>query len=155
MSAVNGFTATIRAAAALALLGLVPAFAGDLQTGVWQGRYVCPQGETLLRLTILPGNRSDTLRRAMFYFTPRPEADDRSSGCFSMREMVMPPDIVYFRQDAWIRQPPGYVMVDLSGHMDAEGGFSGRVVWPGCDDFSLNKVLDRADEANACEPLSQ
>jgi hypothetical protein len=155
MSAVSGFIATIKTIALSCVLGLSPVAAGERPTGVWQGHYMCPQGETLLRLTILAGNKPDSPRRALFYFTPRPDADDRSSGCFSMQESLLLPEIIYFRQDSWIRQPPDYVMVDLSGRMDAEGGYSGRVVWPGCDGFSLRKVLDEPNEATACEPLSQ
>jgi hypothetical protein len=136
-------------AAGLALAG--PARADG---GVWQGSYDCMQGETLLRLTIAP--EADGERRAHFYFFPRRQATDRSSGCFSMTGRPIPgrEGWFLFAQKQWIEQPPGYVMIDMLGRIEADGAFEGRVIGPGCSRFRLRKVLASADFAGACAPLS-
>jgi hypothetical protein len=123
--------------------------------GVWQGSYHCSQGETLLRLTIAAEKAGERL--AHFYFYPRSEAVDRSSGCFSMsgRAIQGPPGWFLFSQKAWIRQPENYVMVDMIGRIDADGGFEGRVVGPGCSRFTLRRVLDQADFSESCAPFTQ
>ncbi len=133
----------------------IPASADDRPYGVWQGTYLCNQGETLLRLTVLPtpGVAGELL--AYFYFTPRPDADDRSAGCFTMHGRIDSAGAYSLTQAGWIRRPFGYVMVDLEGRIDADGRYTGIVSGPGCGSFDLRRVLDRPDESTACEPLSQ
>jgi hypothetical protein len=137
--------------AALAAMLALPASADD--SGVWQGSYHCSQGETLLRLTIGPDK--DGERPAHFYFYPRREAVDRSSGCFSMggRSINSQPGWFLFSQKQWIKRPENYVMVDMIGKIDTDGGFEGRVVGPGCSRFKLQRVLDRPDFSDSCTPF--
>lgn len=123
--------------------------------GVWQGLYHCAQGETLLRLTIAPERAGERL--AHFYFYPRRDAADRSSGCFSMtgRSINGRPGWFLFAQRAWLRRPPNYVMVDMIGRIDGDGSFEGRVVGPGCSRFILQRVLTRPDFDESCQPYTQ
>ena len=125
------------------------------KAGIWQGSYHCAQGETLLRLTIAAASAGERL--AHFYFYPRREATDRSSGCFSMsgRAISGRPGWFLFSQKAWIRQPENYVMVDMIGRIDADGGFEGLVVGPGCSRFTLRRVLDQAEFSESCAPFTQ
>jgi hypothetical protein len=143
-------------ATTLALALAAPAAADDAgKGGIWQGSYDCSQGETLLRVTVAP--EKDGERLAHFYFYPRRDATDRSSGCFSMTGRPIPGQQGWylFTQKQWITRPPRYVMVDMIGRIDGDGGFEGRVVGPGCSRFRLRKVLDAADFAEACSPMSQ
>jgi hypothetical protein len=126
-------------------------------TGVWQGAYVCGQGETQLRLTIMPQNADTSARNASFYFTPKPGARDRSAGCFTMRQAPDGPEgHAIFRQVKWIKAPPFYIMVDLDGTFDpASLTYWGVVLGPGCGTFKLTRVLSEANAVEACEPFSQ
>ena len=123
--------------------------------GIWQGSYDCTQGETLLRLTIGPERAQQ--REAVFYFYPKQGAPDRSSGCFSMTGRPVPGKEGWFlfSQKKWINQPPFYVMVDLIGRIDPDGGFEGVVHGPGCGRFTLKRMSDKADFPEACIPMTQ
>jgi hypothetical protein len=45
------------------------------------------------------------------------------------------------RQQQWIDQAPGYVMVDLDGTLSADGGIlEGRVMQEGCAAFVLRRA---------------
>ncbi len=133
------------------------AYAADDISGVWQGSYLCGQGVTQLRLTIVPDRGRKGYHRAYFYFTPRPDAQDRSAGCFLMQQQAGLTDgTLVFHQNRWIKHPLFYVMVDMSGFVDATAGrYTGTVTGPACGDFDLQRVLPVADEAEACEPMSQ
>jgi hypothetical protein len=128
---------------------------GSPEAGVWQGRYRCVQGETLLRLTILPENGAAD--HAFFYFYPPPGTNAGQTGCFTMIPRF---DAASRRlslgQGRWIDRPIGYVMVSLDGVLD-EGTrrYSGTVRFEGCGDFSLEAAPLVPDEAEACRPLSQ
>jgi hypothetical protein len=113
-------------ATTLALALAAPAAADDAgKGGVWQGSYDCSQGETLLRVTVAP--EKDGERLAHFYFYPRRDATDRSSGCFSMTGRPIPGQQGWylFTQKQWITRPPRYVMVDMIGRIDGDAaGFA-------------------------------
>jgi hypothetical protein len=47
---------------------------------------------------------------------------------------------IELRGGQWVRQPPGYHVVDLSGHIGADRSISGRVVAQECGQFQLQSV---------------
>jgi hypothetical protein len=123
--------------------------------GVWQGRYACVQGETLLRLTILPEGGSPD--RAYFYFYPPPGTNPGETGCFTLTPGPMDADgRLSLREGRWIDRPFGYAMVSLEGAIDKAGAtFSGVVLFEGCGDFTLTRMPLEPDRAEACRPLIQ
>jgi hypothetical protein len=139
--------------AAFAAMLALPALAQE--GGVWQGTYDCAQGETYLRLTIGPEKNGS--RDAVFYFYPKSVGANSASGCFSMTGRdVYGNGMFLYRQREWIKQPFGYVMVDLQGRVDRQNRvFEGLVAGPGCSRFRLQQVLDVADFQEACSPYTQ
>lgn len=115
---------------------VAPPSANPFRRGdAWRGSYVCSQGPTsmVLRITGVRGNRID----ATFDFDHRPS---RTSGSFRMsgrfepstRRLVLNP-----RQ--WIRQPPGWRTVGMSGRVDPGGRtYGGRITGlGGCTRFRV------------------
>lgn len=107
--------------------------------GTWEGEYTCGQGETGLKLTI-KDPAGDTLP-ATFEFFPLPENPSAKAGSYSMRGSRTG-DRLVFRQEEWIDQPPGYVMVDLevtSPVTDDATSLSGDVLSDNCKGFSVRR----------------
>jgi hypothetical protein len=124
-------------------------------TGVWQGRYVCAQGETYFRLTILP--EGDDADRAFFYFYPPPGTNPGETGCFSLSmSEAAGQNRLTLREKRWIDWPFGYVMVSLDGAISEDGRtYSGTVNGPGCREFTVERMPITPDRAEACRPLTQ
>ena len=41
---------------------------------------------------------------------------------------------------SWIKQPPGFVSVNLDGNVAPDGhGYAGKVIGPGCSTFSIRR----------------
>jgi hypothetical protein len=133
------------------LLAALPALSDP--AGVWEGHYICMQGTTQLRLTIR--QVQDGKQEAFFAFSPMPNAQDRSSGCFLMQaDALASTGAVYLRQKAWTSRPPTYVMVDLDGRIDLERmTFVGRVIGPGCSFFTLKRVEKEPETPESCMNL--
>ncbi|TKG59028.1 hypothetical protein [Prauserella endophytica] len=104
--------------------------------GTWRGSYFCAQGETGLELEVSPAE-GDTVP-AVFSFFPVEGGPPTPSGSFKVNGVEENGQFV-FRQDAWIEQPEGFVMVDLGVASVENGTMTGRVGGPGCDAFSLTK----------------
>ncbi|HEY8526642.1 MAG TPA: hypothetical protein VIL48_16860 [Acidimicrobiales bacterium] len=108
----------------------------DSLTGVWEGTYVCTQGETDLRLTI--DDRGDGGVGAAFEFRT---SDDRA-GRYSM---VGNRDGGTLTLDGheWLEEVPNFHMVglraDLEGREDTET-LSGTVEGEGCTEFTAERV---------------
>jgi hypothetical protein len=139
-------------------IGFVPANtdAEDADiAGIWQGRYVCLQGETLLRLTILPEGAGP--ERAFFYFYPPPGTNPGETGCFTLTPgFEKGSGKLALRMGHWIDQPDGYIMVSLEGEIGPGGKtFSGRILSQGCADFTLTRLPLAPDKSEACRPLTQ
>lgn len=115
--------------------------AGDLGAlaGVWEGEYTCGQGETGLKLTI--EEPEGNALPATFEFFPLPENPNAKAGSYSMRGSRTG-DRLVFRQENWINQPPGYVMVDLevtSPITEDATSLSGDVLSESCKGFSVRR----------------
>ncbi|MFF5991517.1 hypothetical protein [Prauserella flavalba] len=105
--------------------------------GTWRGSYFCSQGETGLELKVSPPE-GDTVP-AVFSFFPVEGGPQTPSGSFKVKGVEENGQFV-FRQDAWIEQPDGFVMVDLGVASVENGTMTGRVGGPGCDAFSVTKA---------------
>jgi hypothetical protein len=107
--------------------------------GTWEGEYTCGQGETGLKLTIKEPE-GDALP-ATFEFFPLPENPSAKAGSYTMRGRLSG-DRMVFRQEKWIEQPPGYVMVDLevtSPITEDATSLSGDVRSDNCKGFSVRR----------------
>ncbi|MEU6646258.1 hypothetical protein ABZ863_27445 [Saccharomonospora sp. NPDC046836] len=104
--------------------------------GTWRGSYTCAQGATGLELEISEPD-GDTVP-AIFRFFPVDGGAPTPSGSFSTRGSEANGQFV-FRQEAWIEQPEGYVMVDLGVASVENSTMTGRVGGPSCGDFSVTK----------------
>lgn len=101
----------------------------------WQGRYVCPQGETELRLEIVRVSGASVAARFVFHHVPSDAAGSYSmEGLYdaASTELVLAPV-------RWIERPPDYLMVGLSGRV-SNGVYSGRVSADYCGDFRVELV---------------
>lgn len=115
-----------------------PASSLDLSVlpGTWRGSYFCSQGETGMQLEI--SEPVDDQVEAVFSFFPAEGGPPTESGSFRMLGVAENGGLV-FRQQEWIEQPEGYVMVDL-GVATIEGDtMTGRVAGSGCGDFSVTR----------------
>lgn len=130
------------AAAALAMVAPAPHSVAWAQgaAGAWQGRYVCGQGTTGLLLTVRAAGESDV--EALFRFYPVKGNPGVPEGCFEMSGRYDPATReVSLSAGQWLLRPPGYITVDLSGTLSADGGtLSGTVHGPLCTRFELRRV---------------
>ncbi|MDP1632622.1 MAG: hypothetical protein Q8L66_14495 [Caulobacter sp.] len=130
---------TVAMAAMAAAIMVQPAAAADASVldGPWLGVYVCAQGETYLILDL--DGKADGSVTGTFYFgnTNVPEGKYEVAGRLDGQNRVT------LRGVRWIKQPSGYVMVDLEGEMSREAGLkviAGSVVGaPGCTTFRVGQ----------------
>jgi hypothetical protein len=108
------------------------AIAGD-----WEGSFTCSQGLTGLDLRIKRSGSKGSLQ-ATFSFYPVPGNPTVPVGIFTMRGTYHSASRISLSYRHWVLQPPGYVMVSLSGKL-ADGRFHGTVRSAGCKSFSLRK----------------
>lgn len=103
----------------------------------WRGTYTCGQGQTGLEITLRPVGRGTVAGTFSFY--PVPSNPSVPRGCFRVTGRMDQTGRFETSAGQWVRQPPGYQSVNLSGQIGANGGWSGRVVGAGgaCTSFSL------------------
>jgi hypothetical protein len=121
----------------------VPLERGRPHHTVWEGRYMCAQGETALRLTLDTEPDGQTI--GMFDFGPHPGNPHLPSGSYRMRgkitmreggafELVLVPD-------QWIAQPAGYLMVGLTATSNRERTeLNGRITHETCSWVRVARV---------------
>jgi hypothetical protein len=95
----------------------------------WEGRYVCAQGPTALKLTL---ERTGSEVEAIFDFGPLddnpsvPHGTYRLTGTLDQDEIVLTPV-------NWVEQPPHYMMVGLHAQISRGGRrMSGQIDHPSC-----------------------
>lgn len=116
---------------------------GGPETRTWRGSYSCGQGDTGLEVTLRPlgqGRLEGTLS-----FFPLPANPGVPRGCYRVTGQADPTGGVELRGGQWVRQPPGYYMVDLRGRIGADSGFSGQVIGGSCSQFQLQSVASPAE----------
>jgi hypothetical protein len=103
---------------------------------VWEGSYLCAQGETALRLTL--DTEPDGQTVGSFDFGPHPGNPNIPSGSYRVRGKVTMRDTGAFDlvlvPDHWIVQPNNYMMVGLTATSDRERrNVTGRITHDSCD----------------------
>jgi hypothetical protein len=101
---------------------------------IWSGHYFCAQGKTSLALQIT-SVRGNTVT-AVFAFS------HAESGASGMLQTSGPYDSrsrrLTLSPEAWIRQPPGYMLVGMSGTLSVDGSrFAGSILNRGCSTFAV------------------
>lgn len=107
--------------------------------GSWKGSYLgCAQGPTGLRLVVRAKGRTGNQLTATFNFYALPSNPTVPSGSYAMTGYYFPGGVA-LEQSHWIKQPPGYEMVNVVGKSPVAGGkrFGGVIV--DCSKFSLVK----------------
>ena len=106
----------------------------------WAGRYTCAQGDTAARVALSIADDGHAF--AQLSFGPLPENPSVPEGSYTLRghARIEPSGAIAIDvvPDAWILQPPGYVMVGFSAVSDAERRHMvGRMSFPGCGAIEL------------------
>src|SRR5262249_19044594 len=99
----------------------------------------CAQGVTGLVLRIAGSGEAVTAR---FEFFADPSNPSVPSGAYTMRgRFETKSRTLSLRQERWLEQPPGYIMVDLAGNVSADGRtLAGRMAHESCTTFSLTRA---------------
>lgn len=108
--------------------------------GIWDGEYTCGQGNTGLLLTIKPPQGEQL--PATFAFFPLASNPSAKQGSYTMVGTLAERGKLVFKQQQWIDQPPGYVMIDLavtSPLAPDTTSLSGDVLMDNCKGFSVRK----------------
>ncbi len=125
------------AAAVAALLIPAVAIAADIG-GTWAGSYTCNQGLTGLTLTV--DAPQDGAARGVFRFYQVDANPGVPDGCFAMSGTAAG-DHLDLRAAGWLYRPWGYITVDLSGAVSADGTtLSGSIYGPNCTTFELHRM---------------
>lgn len=111
----------------------------DDLTGNWEGTYSCGQGLTNLNLSIFQRNLSEI--SAVFKFSANSSNPSVPSGSYKMVGTYdNKTNKIMLRATDWIKQPLGYVAVDLVGNiLQRNTKISGEVVNSSCTTFTLEK----------------
>ena len=116
--------------------GLAP----DPLEGIWEGSYVCPQGETAASVAL---SKVDTRggTRGIFTFGSLPGFSNARAGSYTifgvfegdMQRLVAVPA-------GWIEEPENYVQVGFTVSLDPSGQtLRGRVDFEGCASIVLHR----------------
>jgi hypothetical protein len=117
------------------------------ETRTWRGSYSCGQGETGLEVT-LRSLGQDRLEGTMSFF-PLPTNPGVPRGCYRVTGQAdAATRTIQLRGGEWVRQPPGYHVVDLSGRIGADHSISGQVLSEGCGQFQLRSVAAPAESCS-------
>lgn len=120
--------------------------------GTWSGEYTCNQGLTGVTLTITRGEPDDV--QALFHFYASPGNPGVPEGCFEMAGRFDPTS-GELRLDGgrWRLRPPGYVVVDFIGRLEAASSrFEGRVEGYNCTTFGLTRRPSPLPVPKECRP---
>jgi hypothetical protein len=106
---------------------------------LWSGRYECAQGVTALVLTLDVDSLGQA--QAVFDFGATPENPTVPTGRYLLLGNVRTDGAITLVPDRWIMQPPGYVMVGLTGTIEASArSMRGRIENTSCTVFALDRV---------------
>ena len=113
----------------------IPAPVDPFSAGqVWKGSYICSQGPTDLTLRIQSAD--DSRVDVVFDFSHGPTG---AYGAYRMSGTYDPSTRgLRLTAGSWIRQPPGYMSVDMSGTVDEKRTvFTGKILNSSCSDFEV------------------
>jgi hypothetical protein len=106
-------------------------------TGEFTGDYICGKSPSTLQLSLsaLPdGSISGIFRFGGDRMAPM----NYAVGAYSLKGRWQGSHFS-LKSEAWIRQPDGYVMIDIEGDISDRGVF-GKVLFPNCSTFTATKV---------------
>jgi len=109
---------------------------------VYEGAYFCGQGQSRLVLRLQPRQSNLAPDMVIFEFGPTAANPNQPDGSFFVSGMLTE-TALNLQPVNWIKQPPGYEMVGLSGASTDQGrSFQGTIVapLPGCSTFSVTRV---------------
>lgn len=109
--------------------------------GVWKGGYTCAQGGTSVTLTLEAAAGNGVTAKADFVGAA--DNPDVPAGSYTLEGSWIDGGINLHAVE-WVKQPPGYIMVDLSTNPDLAIGpdtIGGSIDDPTCEQF----LLDRAE----------
>ncbi|MGE3856697.1 MAG: hypothetical protein AB7G21_07055 [Dehalococcoidia bacterium] len=131
-----GMPGILRGGLKRATARLVPAGEPDV-SGVWTGRYLCPQGVTGLTLTIAQRRRRLDAR---FEFYSLPINPGLSPGSYLMSGTIED-RIVVLDPERWLIHPPGWYMVGLAVTPDPEftDRMTGIIMDEGCGAVTIDR----------------
>ena len=105
----------------------------------FEGSYLCPQGPTGLTLELR--RLADGTATAVFHFHPLPANPDVPEGRYTLTGSWGADGAVQLAPERWLEAPKDYVMVGLTGTLDAATGrLAGTIAAPG-PDFVFAHVL--------------
>jgi hypothetical protein len=109
---------------------------------VWEGRYVCSQGPTAMKLSI--STAPDGAARIRFDFSALPENPAVPSGSYQLLgSFIVDADgalELTANPDVWFDQPASYQMVGVRAHSDAaHKTMKGRIANDSCGDLELTR----------------
>jgi hypothetical protein len=96
---------------------------------VWHGAYTCPQGPTELWIRVVRVENDEV--DAVFEFS---HAETNAFGSYRIHG-TWDGRRAHFEAGDWLRQPEGYVTVDLEGTFPDPRTFRGRILAAGCTTF--------------------
>ena len=106
-------------------------------TGSFTGDYICRNDSTTLQLSL--SAKPDGSLVGIFRFGGDRMAEmNYAVGAYSMRGSWAGSHFT-LKSNSWIRQPDGFVMVDIEGDISERGVF-GKVLYPSCSTFMATKV---------------
>jgi hypothetical protein len=109
---------------------------------IYEGYYNCAQGRSSLILTMQPRPSGLSSDEATFEFGPLQDNPNQPAGSFLVSGAINA-TVIDLKPVRWIKQPPGYGMVGLSGTSPDQGRtYRGTIVSPapGCSTFLLAKL---------------
>ena len=111
-----------------------------LLEGIWEGTYVCRQGETHAIVTLGKSDASATAR-GTFTFGSLPGRSNARAGIFAIAATVQGASRdVKVVPTGWIERPENYVEIGFIVTLDANGQFlTGRVTEDGCSTITLQR----------------
>lgn len=124
--------------------------AGEL-VGDWGGVYFCNQGLTGMTLRILEDAPEV---RALYAFYPIQENPELPFGCYEMNgSFDAETRELYLQGGRWLRQPEGWITVDLRGTVDFEANtLIGDVDGLSCTFFDLERTPPSPRVDESCQP---
>lgn len=123
-----------------------PAPADEIRRSEWRGTYTCAQGLTALHLTLEQRCAAAGCQvGGVFEFGPVAENPSVAHGSYHVIGEISPGPggeaVLTLRPDAWIDQPPGYIMVGLTATTDHDQRLlHGQIDDTACGELSLDRV---------------
>jgi hypothetical protein len=105
--------------------------------GHYEGSYVCGSAPSFMQLD-LDAKPDGTITGLMQFGGMRTDEITYSVGSYTLKGTWRGTHYV-LKADQWVKQPNGYVMIDLEGDLTTLGT-SGRILYSSCDSFALRRA---------------